>query len=68
MHGLTMPSNDDKLDDILFAIRKKINSLISDRKTGKYMLTIEVNLSQGGIGDVFLTSTDKERVQFENSS
>ena len=67
MHGLTMPSNDDKLDDILFAIRKKINSLISDRKTGKYILIIEVNLSQGGIGDVFLTSTDKERVQSRTS-
>ena len=67
MHGLTMPSNDDKLDDILFAIRKKMNSLISDRKTGKYILIIEVNLSQGGIGDVFLTSTDKERVQSRTS-
>lgn len=62
MHGLTMPENDDKLDDILLAMRGKINSLISDRKTGKHMLTIEINLSQGGIGDVFLISSTKERI------
>ena len=62
MHGLTMPENDDKLDDILLAMRGKINSLISDRKTGKHMLTIEINLSQGGIGDVFLISNTKERI------
>jgi len=57
-----MPENDDKLDDILLAMRGKINSLISDRKTGKHMLTIEINLSQGGIGDVFLISNTKERI------
>jgi len=62
VHGLTMPENDDKLDDILLAMRGKINSLISDRKTGKHMLTIEINLSQGGIGDVFLISNTKERI------
>ena len=62
MHGLTMPENDDKLDDILLAMRGKINSLISDRETGKHMLTIEINLSQGGIGDVFLISSTKERI------
>jgi len=62
VHGLTMPENDDKLDDILLAMRGKINSLISDRKTGKHMLTIEINLSQGGIGDVFLISSTKERI------
>lgn len=62
MRGLTMPGNDDKLNNILSAIRKKINSLISEKRTGKYNILLEIDMSQGGVGDVFLISNTKERI------
>ena len=57
-----MPGNDDKLNNILSAIRKKINSLISEKRTGKYNILLEIDMSQGGAGDVFLISNTKERI------
>jgi len=57
-----MPGNDDKLNNILSAIRKKINSLISEKRTGKYNILLEIDMSQGGVGDVFLISNTKERI------
>ena len=62
MRGLTMPGNDDKLNNILSAIRKKIHSLISEKRTGKYNILLEIDMSQGGVGDVFLISNTKERI------
>jgi len=62
VRGLTMPGNDDKLNNILSAIRKKINSLISEKRTGKYNILLEIDMSQGGVGDVFLISNTKERI------
>ena len=47
---------------ITAAIRKQIISLTTAKKTGKYEINIEVNLSQGGIGSVFVTPKGREQI------
>jgi hypothetical protein len=51
-----------KIDVILAAARRQINILTSAKKSGKYELTLELNVSEGGIGDTFLRSQTRERI------
>ena len=48
--------------NITTAVRRQILSLTNAKKTGKYEIKIEVNLSQGGIGDAYLCSSSREKI------
>jgi hypothetical protein len=52
----------EKVKEILGAARNHLLSLISARKSGTFQLTLEVNMSQGGIGDAFLSCNARERI------
>lgn len=45
------------------ALKDKLEPLVKEQKTGKLRFDIEVNLSQGGIGDVFIENHTKERIK-----
>lgn len=40
--------------EIASALLKKIKTLISEKKTGKIELTLELNMSQGFIGSAYI--------------
>ena len=52
----------EKVKEILGAARNYLLSLISGRKSGTFQVTLEVHVSQGGIGDAFLRSEARERI------
>jgi tRNA(Phe) wybutosine-synthesizing methylase Tyw3 len=54
---------DEKLLSIVETISKQINYLTISKCTGKYNLTIELNMNQGGITDAFLQKETKERIK-----
>ena len=54
---------DEKLLSIVETISKQINYLTIAKCTGKYNLTIELNMNQGGITDAFLQKETKERIK-----
>jgi len=56
-----MNENEEK---ILNAVRDKIKSLISTKKSGKIDLSLELNMSQGYIGSAFIR--DNSLVPKEN--
>lgn len=41
----------------------KIKPLVEQKKTGQYRFDVELNLSQGGIGDCVIETHTKERVK-----
>jgi len=48
--------------DIVCFVRSWLDDLMSNRATGKYEITLECNLSQGGIGDVFVKKEERSRL------
>jgi hypothetical protein len=54
--------DDEKVKDILAAIKKHIFSLQEAKKCGTYQMGLELHLSQGGIGDAFLNTNARERI------
>jgi len=50
------------LINITEAVRRQIYSLICAKKSGKFELTLELNLSQGGIGDAYIHSHAREKI------
>jgi hypothetical protein len=59
-----MDDKQKKLDAISEALQRKILLLISGHGTGKIELTVEVNISQGYLGDVYLQTkpVSRERI------
>ncbi|OGP67105.1 MAG: hypothetical protein A2031_07905 [Deltaproteobacteria bacterium RBG_19FT_COMBO_43_11] len=55
-------ARDKKIDEFLKEVRKQIIFLTSTVKTGKCELTLEMNLSQGSIGDTFLTDQTRRKI------
>jgi len=53
---------EDKIADVLAAVREAIIPLTFGKYTGKVELTLEVNLTQGGIGDTFLHTHAREKI------
>ncbi len=47
----------DSEEKILNAVRDKIKTLISTKKSGKIDLSLELNMSQGSIGSAYLKDT-----------
>lgn len=54
---------DETLLTILETIGKQIKNLTFSKSTGKYNLTIELKMNQGGITDAFLQKVTKERIK-----
>jgi hypothetical protein len=50
------------LTNITDAVARQVTALISAKKTGKYELKIELNLSQGGLGPTYLETTAREKI------
>jgi hypothetical protein len=57
-----MEKYDDKTEAVLKVVKDYLKKLLHSGKTGRYSLTIEANLSQGGVGDVYIQTTAKEKV------
>ena len=53
---------DKKIDDLLKEARKQLFFLTSAVKTAKLELTLEVNISQGAIGDTYLTDQTRRKI------
>ena len=61
-----MPVKDkEKIDEIKLSIEDKINNLVLKRLSGKVLITVELNFSQGFIGAAFIennTRTTREKI------
>lgn len=61
-----MPAKDkEKIDEIKLSIEDKINNLVLKRLSGKVLITVELNFSQGFIGAAFIennTRTTREKI------
>lgn len=57
-----MENENDKVDDILNAVKKQVKYLQSKRISGRMKVTVEVNFSQGGIGDSYLILDSREKI------
>lgn len=56
---------DEKEKKILEAVLQQIKRLQSFKRTGKIELTIEINMTQGGIGSAFIQQRMKEEISFK---
>lgn len=57
-----MKGNEEKRSDVLALIEEQIKFLTSVKKTGKYKITVEINLTDGGIGEIFLDNQSREKI------
>ena len=61
-----MPAKDkEKIDEIKLSIEDKINNLVLKKTSGKVLITIEVNMSQGFVGAAFIENnlrTTREKI------
>jgi hypothetical protein len=51
-----------KIDDLVKEVRKKIICLTSAVLTSKVKLQVEINMSQGAIGDTYLTDQTRRKI------
>jgi len=58
----TPQEKDKTVKNILAAAEKQIIFLLSEKKTGKFELTLELHLSQGGLGKAFIRNYDRESI------
>ena len=54
-------ATDDKIALVLSAVREKIDLLTQGKKTCKAIVTLEANISQGTIGDIYVTESIREK-------
>jgi hypothetical protein len=61
-----MDDKQKKLNALSEAMQRKIILLLSGKPTGKIELTVELNISQGFLGEVFLQTkpVSRERINF----
>ena len=57
-----MSKADEKISEVLEATEKEIISLTKGNKTGKFELSLELNLTEGVIGNAFLHSHKRVRI------
>jgi len=55
----------EKLENVFIQAREKLWPVFKD-KTGKFRITLELNLSQGGVGDSFIETNTRERLKNGN--
>lgn len=51
-----------KIDDLVKEVRKQIICLTSAVLTSKVKLQVEINMSQGAIGDTYLTDQTRRKI------
>ena len=66
---MVMVSREHKVDMITDQIKSAIFSLLSQKSTGRIDLTLELYLSQGGLGDAYLITRPalRERIDFKKN-
>jgi hypothetical protein len=47
---------------ILLAVERQILCLTKEKKTGKFCISVEFNISQGSVGDVYVESNSREKI------
>jgi hypothetical protein len=57
-----MEKREKKIASVMAATEEQIKSLTSAKKSGKYELTIELNMVDGGIADAFLHKNSREKI------
>jgi hypothetical protein len=60
-----MDERDQKIEEIKSSVRDKIKTLVLNKVSGKVLVTIEVNMSQGFIGAAFIENnlrTTREKI------
>jgi len=58
-----MEDVDDKIALILAKVKESLKQLLTTRKiVGKYAITVEVNMSQGTPGDIYILKNSRERL------
>lgn len=60
-----MCAMDKKIEEIKTSVEDKIKALVLKRVSGKILITIEVNLSQGHVGAAFIENnlrTTREKI------
>lgn len=56
--------NQQKTDAILKKAKEQINNLILSKLSGKIIIMLEVNMTQGTIGTAFINNNAKESINF----
>lgn len=56
---------DKRIDKITDEVRGKIKHLTLLKKSGQYILNIEINLTQGQIGNVYVGNNAREKLSFD---
>ena len=51
-----------KIDELIKEVRKQLFFLTSTVKTAKLDLRVEINISQGTIGDTYLTDQTRRKI------
>uniref|UniRef100_A0A6M3JCM7 Transcriptional regulator n=1 Tax=viral metagenome TaxID=1070528 RepID=A0A6M3JCM7_9ZZZZ len=57
-----MEKPDDMISNILARIRAQIIILTTEKKTCKAEIVVQLNMTQGAIGDAYVSNSLKERV------
>ena len=63
--GDVLKMDDKKIDEIKTSVEDKIKALVLKRVSGKILITIEVNLTQGFVGAAFIENnlrTTREKI------
>jgi len=56
------PTKEEKFENSFIQASNKLWPDFKD-KTGKFRITLELNLSQGGVGDSFIETNTRERLK-----
>lgn len=54
--------NQAKIDSLSSALTSKVHEWLSDRPTGKLVLSAEIHANQGGLGDVYVEQTERGKI------
>ena len=60
-----MPEKDQKIEEIKSSIENKIKTLVMRKQSGRILLTVEINMTQGFIGAAFIENnmrTTREKI------
>ena len=50
-----------RVKQLISDAEKYLLSLLNNKKSGKFAITVEINLSQGAVGESFLNTHSRER-------
>jgi len=58
-----MVKPDELIDKIAEEIRREIKYLTNSKKTLQFQIIIEFNVSQGGLGDIYITRRNRQKME-----